>query len=310
MLLSHLCSLMEAAILSITPSQLAELRQSNPRIGRVCMNLKHDIDKPIAVILIINTAAHTIGAAVAGGSLGETFGNQYMGVFSLVFTLLMVQYTEILPKTIGVRFNVLVLRYAARPLQVAVWVLMPLIRLTHFINRPFERRKPTRPSTADEISALAALARSSQVISTRQERIIKAVPRLSERTARAVMLPVENISFLTSDQTLAEALNATGTDFHTRYPVCRKGDGSCIIGSLNVKDLLFNNQDWHRSIKPVTFISIRIPQLELIENVLKFDSKLLMVRDAQGKTVGMLTVNDVLLELLGKEYPDDAAATA
>ena len=60
----------------------------------------------------------------------------------------------------------------------------------------------------------------------------------------------------------------------------------------------------------MTFISIQIPQLELIENVLKFDSKLLMVRDSAGKTVGMLTVNDVLLELLGKEYPDDAATAA
>ena len=69
-----------------------------------------DIDKPIAVILIINTAAHTIGAAVAGGSLDKTFGSQYMWVFSLVFTLLMVQYTEILPKTLGVRYNCTVLK--------------------------------------------------------------------------------------------------------------------------------------------------------------------------------------------------------
>ena len=164
MVLSHVCSLMEAALLSITPSQLAELRQKNPRIGQVCQSLKHDIDKPIAVILIVNTAAHTIGAAVAGGAVSATIGSKYMGLFSLAFTLLMVQYTEILPKTLGVRFNQNVLKYAARPLQVAIWIMLPLIRLTHFINRPFERRRPERPSTADEISALAALARSSQVI--------------------------------------------------------------------------------------------------------------------------------------------------
>ena len=306
MLLSHLCSLMEAAILSITPSQLAELRQSNPRIGRVCMNLKHDIDKPIAVILIINTAAHTIGAAVAGGSLGETFGNQYMGVFSLVFTLLMVQYTEILPKTIGVRFNVLVLRYAARPLQVAVWVLMPLIRLTHFINRPFERRKPTRPSTADEISALAALARSSQVISTRQERIIKAVPRLSERTARAVMLPVENISFLTSDQTLAEALNATGTDFHTRYPVCEGGDRNKVLGYVNFKELVATSRSHPGSgsltdiLRPIAFAEPDDTAAELLERFASQHCHMTIVRDGKTlQTLGMLTLEDIVEELLG-----------
>ena len=70
MILSNLCSLMEAAILSITPSQLAELRQRSPKAGQICQSLKRDIDKPIAVILIINTAAHTIGAAVAGSTWG------------------------------------------------------------------------------------------------------------------------------------------------------------------------------------------------------------------------------------------------
>ena len=184
MLLSHICSLMEAAILSITPSQLAELRQHNRKVGQVCLELKRNIENPIAVILIVNTAAHTIGAAVAGGSLADTFGSQYMGLFSLIFTLLMVQYTEILPKTLGVRYNCTVLKVAARPLQVAVIIFLPLIKLTHWLNRPFERRNPVQPNTADEISALAALARSSQMISSRQERIIKAVPQLSERTAR------------------------------------------------------------------------------------------------------------------------------
>ena len=145
MILSNLCSLMEAAILSLTPSQLAELRQKSPPAGKICQALKKDIDKPIAVILIVNTAAHTIGAAVAGGSLDKTFGRQYMWVFSLVFTLLMVQYTEILPKTLGVRFNRKVMQYAARPLQVAVVLFLPLIKLTHLINRPFERRRPELP---------------------------------------------------------------------------------------------------------------------------------------------------------------------
>ena len=100
MVLSHICSLLEAAILSITPSQIADLRLSSRKAGALAQNLKKDIDKPIAVILIINTAAHTIGAAVAGASLNELFHGKYMGVFSLLFTLLMVQYTEILPKTL------------------------------------------------------------------------------------------------------------------------------------------------------------------------------------------------------------------
>ena len=117
---SHCCSLMEAALLSISPSQLAELNRAHPRAGKCAMALKQDIDKPLAVILIINTAAHTIGAAEAGASLNALFpGNAtVMSIFSLVFTLLMVQYTELLPKTLGVRFNINVMKVCGPLLQV------------------------------------------------------------------------------------------------------------------------------------------------------------------------------------------------
>ena len=196
LVISHLCSLMEAAILSITPSQLAELQQRSPRIGAVVSGLKKEIDRPLAVILILNTAAHTIGAAVAGAQFTKLGYGAYMGVFSLIFTLVMVQYTELLPKTLGVRFNIRVLQLAGRPLFVAGIIMSPLIKLTKLINRPFEGRAPKRPTPAEEISALASMARSSQVISSRQERIIRMVPYLSERSAADVMIEAEDVAFL------------------------------------------------------------------------------------------------------------------
>ena len=82
---SHICSLLEAAILSLSPSQLATLRQHNPRNGRIVAALKRDINKPVAVILILNTAANTIGATIAGASLNQIFQGRYMGIFSILF---------------------------------------------------------------------------------------------------------------------------------------------------------------------------------------------------------------------------------
>jgi CBS domain containing-hemolysin-like protein len=230
MLVSHICSLLEAAFLSITPSQLADMRVSSPGAGKVALELKRDISKPLAVILITNTAAHTIGATIAGASLDAIFHGakhhrEYMTLFSLVFTVLMIQYTELLPKTIGCRFNTAIVRVTAVPMKVVVKLFTPFIWLTDFFNRPFERKKTgTAPSTTEEISALAALARSSQMISRYQERIIKMVPNLSQRTARSVMIETENISFIDSRLSLSDALTITGRDFHTRYPVCEEGD--------------------------------------------------------------------------------------
>lgn len=309
---SFLCSIMEAALLSITPSKIAMISEKSPLIGRLCNKFKQDIEKPIAVILILNTAAHTFGASIAGAQFDKLFGSSHIWLFSLIFTLVMVQYTEILPKTLGVRFNAPVVRTTAPALNLLISIMKPLIWLVHFINRPFAMRHGQDEETAalTEIRALATMARQTKQISQTQEQIIRNAPTLGKRTIEELMQPFSEVCIIPESFSREQILELIQKNLHTRYPVCRKGDGSCIIGSLNVKDLLFNNQDWHRSIKPVTFISMHIPQLELIENVLKFDSKLLMVRDSKGKTVGMLTVNDVLLELLGKEYPDDAAAAA
>ena len=137
---------------------------------------------PIAVILICNTAAHTIGAAIAGAQFGKLYGNSWLWIFSLIFTLAMVQYTEILPKNLGVRFNKTVLAYTAHGLQVMGVILLPLIKLVYFFNRPFEvKNEEDINDTADEISALAGEARDSQQINQRQERIIKAAPRPPSR---------------------------------------------------------------------------------------------------------------------------------
>ena len=95
---SFLCSVMEAALLSITPSKIALIAEKSPLIGRLCTKFKQDIEKPIAVILILNTAAHTFGASIAGAQFDKLFGSSHIWLFSLIFTLVMVQYTEILPR--------------------------------------------------------------------------------------------------------------------------------------------------------------------------------------------------------------------
>ncbi|MPM81986.1 hypothetical protein SDC9_129044 [bioreactor metagenome] len=201
-MVSFLCSLLESALLSLTPSQLAEIRERNVRRGELCLKLKHEIEKSLAVILILNTAAHTIGAAVAGAEFAALFGNGWLGLFTLAFTLVMVQYTEILPKTLGVHYNCRIVAVTARPLVMMLTLMSPLIALVHWINRPFEAKiTETQPSTAAEIAALASLARREQQISSQQEHILQATPRLSSQRADQVMLPVENISFISTRQT-------------------------------------------------------------------------------------------------------------
>ena len=303
---SHICSLLEAAILSLSPSQLATLRQNNPRNGRLVAAMKRDINKPVAAILILNTAANTIGATIAGASLNQIFHGKYMGIFSILFTLVIVQYSEILPKTLGCRFNITIMNTAAIPLHIMTIILSPLIKLSHLLNRPFERKQVKHTSTTEEISALAAMARSTEAISSRQERIISMVPKLSEKTALKVMVEAESISFFDSDTTVQEAINSSGKDYHTRYPVCADNDINKVLGYVNFKELVVTDLNHPGSMKitevmrPIDFVDPDNTAAELMDSFASQHSHMMIVRDpATGQTLGLVTLEDIIEELLG-----------
>ena len=128
LLISAMCSLMEATLLSLTPSQVADLVHRQPKMGAIWQRFKANLQPPIAAILLLNTAAHTIGASVAGSQFDDLYGDEWILAFSLVFTFVMLQFTEILPKTLGVRYNREVAHFIARPLNAMVVGLTPLLR--------------------------------------------------------------------------------------------------------------------------------------------------------------------------------------
>jgi CBS domain containing-hemolysin-like protein len=305
---SFMCSLMEAAVLSLTPSQVADLSTRHPRIGGVWRQFKTDIGRPIAVILTLNTAAHTVGASVAGAQFDELFGDQWIWLFSILFTFAMLQYTEILPKTLGVHFNQAVALVIARPLSVVIRVLTPFIHVLHLLNRPFEgRRKEKRqPATLEEITSLAAMARLAKDIGAHQERIIQGAARLSEKRAGQVMIPIEHVAVLSTSQSLAEAVITAHIDAHTRFPVCREGDRSQIVGYVNFKEMIYymrtNPSDPSLTgiIRPVHFVRSDTSASDLLKVFIDLHEHIAIVRDADGRCTGLVTLEDLIEELVGE----------
>ncbi len=255
----------------------------------------------------MNTAAHTIGAAFAGSAFSDLFAGRWIWVFSLVFTILMIQYAEILPKTLGVRFNGEVAIIVARPLQATVWLMMPVIKLIHLLNRPFESRKGNlSPTTLEEISLLAGLARLSHQISSRQERIITKVSRLSQQSLAQIMVPLENISFISTAQTISEALITAHIDLHTRFPVCENGDKDQVAGYINFKELIAfmrlnpSNPSLRGIIRPIKFASPQDSAADLMEIFSEQHIHMAVIRDESGHTLGLVTLEDIVEELVGE----------
>jgi CBS domain containing-hemolysin-like protein len=310
LLVSFLCSLLEATLLSLTPSQVANLSSRHPRLGAIWQNFKAHIERPIAVILILNTAAHTIGATLAGAQFEIIFGTEGLFIFSLAFTYLMLQFTEILPKTLGVRHNHRLAPLIAYPLTFLIRLLAPIIYFVRFMNRLFERKhdstRPAPTATLEEISALAGLARLSKLISPQQEKIIQGASRLSEMRAHQVMIPVEQVTFLSTSQSLSDAIITAHLDPHTRFPICEDNDRNRVLGYVNFKEIIYHARTnpadcgLRGVIRPVHYVAPAESAAELLKVFIERHEHIAIVRGADGKTLGLITLEDLVEELVGE----------
>jgi CBS domain containing-hemolysin-like protein len=306
---SFLCSLMEACLLSLSTSDIAAIAERYPVAAATWKRFKENIQKPIAVILIVNTLSHTIGASVAGATFTEVFHNpKWIGAFSLVFSLVMIQYTELLPKTLGVRFNRSLAVVAARPMTVLVRLFRPIVFVFDFLNRPFSRRKPKAGASGDaldEIRLLASFARVNQLITKEQETLLERTIKLSTKTVRDIMVEREEMKTLSTAMTLADALVAAHVHHHTRYPLAEDGNLDRVVGYVNMKDIVsalkMNPKD--PSLKgiarPVRFIRPEQSVASLLRDLTKGFQHMAVVRDAAGVTLGMVTLEDLIEEVVG-----------
>ncbi len=305
LLISAFCSLAEAVLLSLRPGQIAEMADSRPRIGRQWQRMKTNIERPIAAILILNTAAHTIGASVAGAEFDRLYGEQWLWVFSLVFTFLMLQFTEILPKGAGVRYNRGIAVWLAGPLKTLVRIMRPIEALVRFINRPFTAAGTAHQAltSLEEIDALSGFARMAGEISDEQELIIKRGSRLSGSKVRDVMRPRVDIDALDINTPPDQILGAVAMSGFSRVPIY-DGDLDDILGFVYTKDLLMDLHmqrplDLHRVLRPVLMVPETLRLDQLVEMLREERTQMAVVLDEHGGTEGIVTLEDVLEEIVG-----------
>jgi len=335
--ISATCSLLEAVLLSLPAGSVATVSARHPAAGRIWHQFKRNIEKPIAVILVVNTAAHTIGATVAGAEFEILFGTRYLIVFSLIFTYLMLQFTEILPKTLGVRYNQPLSVVVARPLSWLVRIMAPVLWLIHFVNRPFQGPVGQKGPTTDEIGALAAAAQQARSIDTGLARMIAATSAFSDILVRQVMTPRMRIAFLEAGQPIEEILKLVRESPYTRLPLCDKGIDH-VIGLVHIKDLFrqldltpgkidmskvmlaegrarvekgeapggglhvigSGNIDLMKIRREVLFFPETITIQKALRSFQSSRTHLGVVVDEYGATLGIVTLEDVVEEIVGE----------
>ncbi len=305
---SFICSLLEACLLSISLTDIAKLSERNQFIAQLWARFKNNIQKPIAVILIINTLAHTIGAAISGAAFDELFGAKWIILFSIVYSLVMIQWTEILPKTLGVKYNTIIAVYAAFPLKILIVLFTPLIKIIQFLNKPFEMKKKESSSvdkTINDITSLVRFANINNLLSKEQADIFSRTINFTKLKAENIMVPKNDIKYLKNEMNLNEALIESHIHHHTRMPLIRNNDINDVIGYINVKDIVSTlqinpeNPTLRGISRPILYIKKDDSLSVVLNKLIRNHQHISIVKNEKKEVVGLITLEDVIEEIIG-----------
>ena len=189
--LSFLCSLLEAVLLSTPSSYASILSKQNPTHGLRLEKFKENINRPLAAILTLNTFAHTLGAAGVGAKTLELFGESSVAIASGILTLLILVFSEIIPKTIGSVYWRGLVGNATLVIQVLIVFTYPLVLLAEFISN-FGEDEAT--ITREEVIAMAEMGEDEGVLEEQETDLIENTLRLKDVKVNDVMTPRTVIS--------------------------------------------------------------------------------------------------------------------
>ncbi len=312
---SSLCSICEAVLYSLTTSQVEMLKKSHVKSGLILQNLRSDIEDPITAILTLNTIANTVGAAIAGAAAAKIFGDQNVFLFSGAFTLAILIFSEIIPKTVGISFSYRLAPFIAQPLQLMVIVLKPIVLLCRFITRLIPTGKNEDIVSAEEIQTIAALSRESGHIEEAQEKVISNIIELKHKTVRQVMTP-RTVTFSLDEQlTIKEAMDQISRlTSHSRVPVY-KGDSDNVTGMIMRKKVLLAaaeqrlDDQLYKIKTDVHFVPESMPLNRVLIDFFEKRQHLFVVVDEYGSVTGVISMEDVLEEIVGEEIIDESDRT-
>ncbi|MDZ7698343.1 MAG: hemolysin family protein [Deltaproteobacteria bacterium] len=258
-----------------------------------------------------NTIANTAGAAFAGAAATAVFGHVWLGYFSALFTLAILVFSEILPKTAGVIYGKSLVTVVAYPLRALVWMMAPAIWLSGLLTRMISRNRPMEAITSEEIQAMAQMSLRAGGIKPYQEQTIERILTLQKKRVKDVMTPRTVIFSLSEHQTVAEAIQSTGPWEHSRVPVYDRGFED-VVGIVLTKEILIDLAQGKRDttltelMRPVHFVTETAALNRVLVEFLESRQHLFVVLDEYGGLSGLISLEDILEEILGHEIVDES----
>lgn len=314
--ISFICSILEATLLSVRVTELEERREAGSVAAGRLLHLKRDrLDDSISSILILNTVAHTIGAALAGAQAAIVFGSAWVGVFSGVLTLLVLLFTEIVPKTLGTAYASQLVPMVAAALRTLTFLLAPILVGTRLITRmlaPAHRETVSR----GELAALVSMAQREGALEAQQGKVFENVLELDSIEIEDVMTPRTVTVMLPESATLADLVASAETGSVSRIPLFGENRDR-VNGYVLQREVLLAAARGAEPDMPLTqfrrdvhFLPETAPLSTALRHFLAQKEHLAMAVDEFGGVSGVVTLEDVVETILGVEIMDESDRVA
>jgi CBS domain containing-hemolysin-like protein len=308
---SFLCSLMEAVLLSVTPSYVAALEREGSAVGERIHQFKENVDRPLAAILSLNTIAHTVGAAGVGAQAAIVFGEAYTGVVAGVLTLLILVLSEIIPKTLGAVYWRTLTPSIVRMLTATIILMWPLVKLSQGITRLMSQDEDEAAFSREEFTAMAELGEEEGVFEEKESRILRNLFRFNSLRVKDVMTPRTVIFQMPERQTIGDVVEEHDEFRFSRIPVY-DDDPDDITGYVLKDEMLLRaaQEEFDVSLSEISrdilVVHETLPLPDLLERLLDRLEHIALVVDEYGGVAGVVTMEDVVETLLGLEIVDEA----
>ncbi len=311
---SFFCSLTEAVILSTTNAEIEALKKSRPRRGAMLEGLKRDIDATISSILTMNTAANSLGSVVVGALAAHYYSDSTLVLLSIGFGATLLVFSEVLPKNIGVSHRRTLQPYVVYSLGWLNRALFPVTWLCALVVRPFVGPPAKVHGSDEEIILLAERGTREGTLSVSESSIIANALSLDNVRVSEIMTPRTVVMALNRSSSVAEVFTEHPTLPFGRMPVFGRNLDD-VLGVVRSRDLLkakAHDQDAglvEQFMQEAHFIPETATVANALQLSLKTHNKLLVAVDEFGSTAGVVTMEDIIEHLLGREIfeKDDVA---
>ena len=313
LLFSGLITMVEAAVFSVPLSRVHLLVEKNRKGSHRLLSIKKNLQRTIVTLVVLNNASNIGGAIFIGWRAQKELGSTWMAAFTVVFTLLIIVIAELIPKTIGERFAASIAVHAAPCITFVERLILPLIWAIEKLSLPFARRSEPQVGSEEEIRVLANVGNKAGSISPQESELIRKAFLLNDVTAKDIMTHRLKVSQLPAEKSLSDLDPQEIDKLHSRILVTEEGDLDKVQGVIYQRDILLALARGKTELtvddvkNAAHFVYEATPAHRLLREFQRTRQHLFVVVDEYGGTSGVVSLEDVLEELVG-EIEDEVDA--